>query len=86
MAAMSVVDDLMNQFVDGPDGIPIAQRGSVPGRPTWIWQTQVVGRTAPAGIPLHVIRLEVMDVSVSNANRSLASIDVVKAVDGVTQE
>lgn len=81
LVAVRFADDLMNRFFSLSEGIPLAARGVVPGQPGWMWRTSLVGSAAPAGIPLQVVRVEVLDQSTSAGERTLVSIEVVQGLN-----
>lgn len=76
LVAVGIADDLLNQFLNRREGIPPSSQGVVVTRPQWSWRTQVVGVTAPAGVELQVIRLEVF----RELGKPYASVDVVKSL------
>lgn len=78
LAAVRVADDLLNELTASREGIPPAARGLVDGRPSWFWQTSVVGMAAPANLPLRVIRLEVIEVTDRGSWQPLATVEVVE--------
>ncbi len=78
IAAVAVADDLLSRFMGSREGIPLLANGSIDSHPTWYWQTQPVGTTAPAGVPLQVIRLQVIEITASGEHRVHTSVDVVR--------
>ena len=81
LAAVALADELMNQFTSSRDGIPLFERVSIPGKPTWFWRTSVVGTTAPARVPMKVIRLEIAERTDEGSLRPLATVDVVEPIE-----
>ncbi len=79
LAAVSVADELLTHLSGMRGGIPASSRGPIAGRPDWWWQTELVGLTAPAGIPLQVIRFQVIEIALTGSSRSLVSVDIVGA-------
>ena len=79
LAAVTIADELMTRFVASREGIPRASRGPLAEHPGWYWQTRTVGVAAPAGIPVQVIRLEVLETIPNRDPRVLAQIDVVQS-------
>jgi prepilin-type N-terminal cleavage/methylation domain-containing protein len=80
IAAVAIADDLLNQFSGIREGIPVPSRGAVAARTNWFWRTSVVGMTAPAQVPLRVIRLEIVEVTVAGLLQPLATVDVVEPI------
>ncbi len=78
LAAVSVADELLSLLSGRREGVPRAGRGAIASRPGWYWQTRVVGVAAPAGIPLQVIRLEVIAESANQTRRVLSHVDIVE--------
>ena len=78
LAAVAISDELLVEFSASRDGIPRASSGPLSGRPNWFWQTRIVGLTAPANIPLQVIRLEVIEITSDGTRRVLSAVDVVE--------
>ena len=78
--AVAIADELLNQLTTGRDGIPIAARGAVPGKPNWYWQTSFVGTAQPASVPLSVVRLDIVSVGADGTNLPLAGVEVVKPI------
>lgn len=74
LVAVGIAEDLLNQLIDTREGIPPTAQGAIPGRPNWYWRTRVVGSTAPAGVPMQVIRLEVL----GSEGKVFATVEVVK--------
>ena len=79
LAAVSIADDLLSRLSGSRGGVPRAARGTIAGRPGWYWQTRIVGVAAPAGIPLQVIRLEVIEIRADRTARLLTHVDVVES-------
>jgi prepilin-type N-terminal cleavage/methylation domain-containing protein len=79
LEAVSVADDLLGRMSGSRDGVPRSGRGPISGRPGWFWQTRIVGIAAPAGIPLQVIRLEVIQVGADRTARVLTQVDIVES-------
>lgn len=77
LAAVRVAEDLLLDFTARQDGIPVGKRGRIAGTAGWFWRTTVVGTTAPVGVPLKVIRLQVIEVS-GNRSVPLATVDVLE--------
>jgi type II secretion system protein I len=86
LTAVSIADELLNQFSTSRTGIPSSDRGAIAGQRNWFWQTSLVGTTQPASVPLQVIRLEIIEVSNDGPARSLATVEVVKLVEGAFAE
>ena len=61
LVAVGIADDLLHQFDSRREGAPRSAVGAIAGRRDWVWRTSVVGTTAPAGIAMPVIRLEILD-------------------------
>ncbi|MGB7325358.1 MAG: prepilin-type N-terminal cleavage/methylation domain-containing protein [Rubripirellula sp.] len=78
LAAVGVADELLFQLSGGRGGIPPTSRGVVPGRNDWWWQTELVGLTAPAGIPMSVVRFRIVEATASGKQQTLVSVDIVK--------
>ncbi len=78
IAAVAIADDLLDRLSGSREGIPSSQRGQIAGHPGWFWQTRIVGVTAPAGIPLKVVRLEVIEITQGRSQRVLSTVDVVE--------
>ncbi|MDG2221812.1 MAG: hypothetical protein P8L85_10540 [Rubripirellula sp.] len=76
LVAVGIADDLLNQFLNSRDGIPPVAQGLIAARPQWSWRTQVVGAAAPAGVPMQVIRLEIL----GELGKPYASVEVVKKI------
>jgi hypothetical protein len=79
LAAVSIADDLLSRLSGSREGVPRAGRGTIAGRAGWFWQTRIVGAAAPAGIPLQVIRLEVIEVRADRTVRVLTHVDIVES-------
>ena len=77
--AVAIADELLHRMSNSRDGIPSVGRGVIPGKPSWFWETTIVGTTLPAGVPLQVIRFQVGRVTSEGAVQSLTSVDVVEA-------
>ena len=80
IAAVAVADQLLNELSGLREGIPAIGRGMIAGRPNWFWTTDVVGTTAPADIPMQLIRLQVTEVDNEGRSHSLVTVDVVKGI------
>ena len=81
IVAVAIADELLNQFTSSREGIPAIGRGAISGQPNWFWRTGVVGASAPVGVPLRVIRLEVVEVTEQGSLRPLATVDVVEPIE-----
>jgi hypothetical protein len=81
LSAVAVADELLNTLSVRRGGFPKAGRGTIPGHPTWFWQTRMVGVAAPARVPLHVIRLEVLEVTPEGSLLPLATVEIVEPVE-----
>ena len=81
IAAVAVADQLLNELSGTREGVPANGRGLIAGRPNWFWRTNVVGTTAPAQIPMRVIRLEVVEVNNGGRLLPLATVEVVEAIE-----
>ena len=78
--AVAIADELLHRMSNSRDGIPSVGRGVIPGKPSWFWETTIVGTTLPCGCPrLQVIRFQVGRVTSEGAVQSLTSVDVVEA-------
>ena len=81
IAAVAVADQLLNELSGTREGVPAIGRGTIAGRPNWFWRTNVIGFTAPASVPMRVIRLEVVEVNNERRMRTLATVEVVEAIE-----
>ncbi len=81
ITAVAVADQLLNELSGTREGIPTAGRGMIAGRPNWFWRTRVIGITAPAQIPMRVIRLEVVEMNNDGRLLPLATVEVVEAIE-----
>ncbi|MGI9470653.1 MAG: type IV pilus modification PilV family protein [Rubripirellula sp.] len=79
IAAVAIADDLLNQLSARRNGIPVAERGVIQGRPNWFWQTQTVGTMIRAQVPLRVIEFQVIEVS-ENGWQPLVSTQLVEKI------
>lgn len=79
LTAVSIADELLSRLSGSRQGVPRAGRGAIAGRPGWYWQTRIVGVAAPAGIPLQVIRLEVIESRTDGTARLLTHVDIVES-------
>lgn len=79
IAAVTVADDLLQQFSVRPEGLPRFGRGPIPGYPNWIWQSVVVGNAAPVQVPMHVIRFSIMEVGRDSELEELVWVNVMEA-------
>ena len=79
MSAIVAADDLLVVLSGQEGGFPISGRGPIPGHPTWTWQTNVVGVTAPAGVELNVIRLTIDEVTPRGQRNNLVSLEVLES-------
>lgn len=78
--AVITADQLLQQLSVRRGGIPPTGRGLVAGRVDWFWRTDLVGTTAPAGIPMRVIRFQIVRQNGDGSSTSLASVEVVDPV------
>lgn len=78
LAAVSLADEILSQLSGRREGVPRAGRGGIADRPGWFWQTRVVGVAAPAGIPLQVIRLEVIQIGADRTPRVHTHVEIVE--------
>lgn len=81
ITAVAVADQLLNELSSAREGVPTAGRGMIAGKPNWFWTTHVIGITAPAQIPMRVIRLEVIEVNNEGRLLPLATVEVVEAIE-----
>ena len=82
LAAVAIADDMLNWMSGTPEGIPASGRGLVPGKPSWFWQTSVVGATAAANVPLQVIRFTIIEQPTPRSPfRALVTIDLVESME-----
>ncbi len=80
MAAVAVADDLLEMLRARPDGFPKSSRGPIAGRPTWLWQTNVVGLVTPMQVPMEVIQLSIIDLASDRGGQPLVSVNLVEPV------
>ena len=79
IAAAAIADDLLEQFTTRPEGMPRFGRGPIAGRANWIWQSVVVGNTAPVDVPMYVIRFSIMEVGDNGELKELVWANVMEA-------
>ena len=77
LQAVAISDALLDQLSGSPQGIPSSGRGWIAGKSNWFWTTRVVGTMQPAGIPLRVIRFEIVDQSAAAVSQTLVTVDLV---------
>lgn len=82
MTAMDIADAMLTRWQTQPDGVPLLAGGPLPFQPNWIWRTQPVSRRFVAGVPVDIIRLEIIAPAGTSADaRQLCSIEVVRRVN-----
>jgi prepilin-type N-terminal cleavage/methylation domain-containing protein len=77
--ATVAADQLVSRFASRRDGVPVRTRGSIDGKPGWIWQTSLIGTTTLANVPMRVVRVEVFEIRPTLTR--LISVDLVKAAE-----
>jgi prepilin-type N-terminal cleavage/methylation domain-containing protein len=80
LAAVAIAEELLTAWSSSSTGIPNFGGGEISGRPDWLWRTRLVDTTTLIQVPLHVIRLEVIEVSGEGSLRPLATVDVVEPI------
>ena len=76
--ATMIADQIVGRLASQRDGMPIGIRGTVAGKPNWIWQTTPIGFTTLATVPMRVVRFQILEIGASSTQ--LVSVDLVKAV------
>ncbi len=76
--AVAITDELLQQWLVRRSGIPITGSGPILGKPTWFWQTRLVGVAAPAGIEVRIVRCQILERTATGSLRRHCSVDVVK--------
>lgn len=74
MQAVQLADELIAGWWVSPDGIPIDQRGSIDGEPTWTWQTRRVDNHAIDKLGARVVRVTLYS---DRADESMVAVDLV---------
>ncbi len=81
MTALELADRVLSDFMGSPDGIPVNGRGPLPVDTGWLWRTQPVAQRLVAGLPVIVIRLDIIGArSTASAPEVLCSIEVIRPV------
>ncbi len=78
IAAISIADELLYRLSESRDGIPLSATGPIANQPNWFWRTRPTGNIVATGVPVRVIRFEIVE-SNGQTIRVLTSVDVVEA-------
>lgn len=81
IVAVGLADEWLTRWSASPEGIPSAGGGPIAGKPSWFWQTSIVGTAAPAGVPLRVIRFQIFEVTDERRQRPLTTVEVVEPAE-----
>lgn len=77
LQAVAIGDQLLDRLSGSPQGIPPSARGLIAGKSNWFWTTRIVGTMTPAGIPMRVIRFEIIEQRSPGVAQTLVTVDVV---------
>jgi prepilin-type N-terminal cleavage/methylation domain-containing protein len=82
LEANGVADRLLTNWYDLRQSVPVPAQGFVDADAQWRWQTQSIGSTSVCGIPVQIIRLDVLGrIGSRNELRILCSIEVMQRPD-----
>ena len=74
--ATRIADDLVSRLSSSQGGMPVGVRGTIAGKPNWVWQTSSVGTTTLATVQLQVLRLQILELS--STTTQLVAVELVK--------
>ena len=77
--AVNVAESLIHELSNSRGGFPIRGRGTIPGHPTWNWETMPAGQTVLVTVPLQLVRFSIIEVRESPVR--LVSVDVFRPGD-----
>jgi len=77
--ATQVAEGLLTRWYDLVGEVPTRNQGIVAAEETWLWRTQPVGFRNLCGLPVNIIRLDIIGTLGTNAEpRVLASVELVQ--------
>ena len=75
--AAALADDLLNDWQQQTEGIPLSGTGLLTADGRLHWQTRVVANRVLCGVPVHVVRLHLLHAQDPTDLKSLVSVDLV---------
>ncbi|MEM6689187.1 MAG: prepilin-type N-terminal cleavage/methylation domain-containing protein [Planctomycetota bacterium] len=76
--ACSMAESILASMETTREGIPSRGNGPIVGKPSWIWQTRVVGSSQPFGVRLSVIRFAIAKREDNGRVRELVRVEVLR--------